>query len=143
MLIKFAAVSGNGDGVLSEMKACVLESVFRYQHSVAGFFGAAGLGNDNAKGFVQIGSNCSKNPVHAVRVGVVKEKGLEFVGTRITQSVGDELRTQRRPANTNQKVIFERPASTVNFSRVNFSREILDSGDGIFNFLANFRRWRE
>ena len=117
MLIKFAAVSGNGNCVLSKMKTCVLERTFRYQHSVAGFLGAAGLGGNNTKGFVQIRSNCSKNLVHAVRVGVVKEKGLELVGTRITQSVGDELRPPRRPANTNQKVIFARPASTANFRR--------------------------
>ena len=136
-------MSGNGNGVLAEIKARLLERGLRHQHSVAGFLGAAGFGNDDAKGFIQIGADGGQNPVHAVRVGVVEEKGLELVGARIAQGVGDKLRPQRRPADANQQIIFKRSARAANFARVNFGRKILDSGDGFFDFLANFRRWRE
>ena len=72
----------------------MFESVFRYQHSVAGFFGAAGLRNDDAKRPVQVSSNGCQNPVHPVGVGIVKKMRLQLVRAGIAQCVGDELRSQ-------------------------------------------------
>ena len=39
--------TGNGDGVRSELEADAFISSLGFQHAVAGFLSAAGLGNDD------------------------------------------------------------------------------------------------
>src|ERR1039458_3944634 len=68
---------------------------------------------------------------------------IELVRARIAQSMGDKLRTQRGTSNTNKQIILKRTAFAADFSSVNLRGEVFDPFDSFFDFLANFRCWRE
>jgi hypothetical protein len=124
-------MSGKGE-------AGLFVSGFGFEHSVAGFFGAAGLGNDQTKGLAQRSVELIQDAIHAVGVGIVEEEQPDFVGFRVAERMRDELRSESRAADADEQQLGERAIYSVNSSSVHVCRKLFDSSDRVLDFGADF-----
>ena len=90
VFVEIAANAGDGDGVTGEVEAGGAVSGFGFEHAVAGFFGAAGFGDDDGEGGGEFGADPGENAADAVGVGVVEERDVEG-GIGWGDGFGDEL----------------------------------------------------
>jgi hypothetical protein len=97
-----------------------------FQHSIPRFLGASRLGNHNAKRLSQTPSNTRQNPFDAIGIGVIEEEWSQAVGMRMAERVGNELWTQARPADSDNKQIFKIPALTFDCSGMYLRRKPLN-----------------
>lgn len=77
VFVELAAEAGDGDGVAGEVEAGSAVGGFGFEHAVAGFFGAAGFGDDDGEGGSEFIADLGENAADAVGVGVIEEGDIE------------------------------------------------------------------
>ena len=81
--VQGAAFSRDGHCMSREAQTRPLVSGTCLDHSIAGFRGAAGLGDDQCQGLPQLACQGAEDLVHAIGIGVVEEIGRQLVGMRM------------------------------------------------------------
>ena len=77
VFVELAAEAGDGDGVSGEVESGGAVGGFGFEHAVAGFFGAAGFGDDDGEGGSEFIADLGENAADAVGVGVIEEGDIE------------------------------------------------------------------
>ena len=114
----------------SEIQPGALVSGFGFQHAVAGFGGAAALGDHQGQGLVQAAFQRVQDAEHAVGVGVVEEIGGQDVALG-AEGFGHELGAQGRAADADQQQVAEGAAlASQDRAIMDFLREFTDAGVG-------------
>lgn len=140
VFVEIAAKAGDGDGVAGEVEAGGAVSGFGFEHAVAGFFGAAGFGDDDGEGGGEFGADLGENAADAVGVGVVEERDVEGrIGGG--DGFGDELGAEGGAADADDEDAGEFAACwRGDIAGVNFGCELKGGGEGGVDFGFEFGR---
>ena len=94
MLVQLAAITGHGHGMPGKIQPLGLVGALGFQHSIARFLGAAGLGDHQRQCCREAGTNAGSDAVDAVRIRVVEEVNRQRRTCR-SQRIGHQLRAKR------------------------------------------------
>ena len=134
--IELRFFAGDSNGVPPEVQTGLVIGSLRFQHSVAGFFGAARFRDHNRQRIFQIIADFGERAFETVGIGVIEKVRVHFVAARPRQSVGDELRAKRRTADADNEQMLEFAAARRHdFASVNLRCKTL-------NFVQNRRDLR-
>ncbi len=140
VFVELATEAGDGDGVAGEVEAGGAVSGFGFEHAVAGFFGAAGFGDDDGEGGGQFLADFSENAADAVGVRVVEERDFEGrIGGG--DGFGDELGAEGGAADADDEDAGEfATCSGGDVAGVNIGCELKGGGEGRVDFGFEFGR---
>ena len=114
-------------------------SALGLKHAVAGFLGAARLGDDDGKRAVQGTIQAGDHPIHAIWIGIIEEIGLQLILAALTQGMGDKLWAEGRTTNADHQKILEPTSLALNGTLMNFLSEGLDLREGLLDLISFFR----
>jgi len=130
-LVEVAPLLGHGHGVPAEVEPLGRVGRLDDEHAVARLLRPARLGDDDDERPPDPAGRGDpvELPGHAVGVGVVEEERAEGV-RGAAERVGDELRSERRPADPDEEDVLEPPARLGrDLPGVDVCRERLHTGD--------------
>ena len=128
--------AGHGDGMFRKIQTGFFKARPRFEHPVARFLRAAGFGDDDDEGVREPGADLFEDAIEAVRIGVIEKEDIHRIARR-AEGVGDELRSERRAADSDEQDVLERlPARRRDSADVNIGGEFLDARVGFDNVGA-------
>ena len=124
--VEQAPFARHSSGMPAEAEPCGGVDGCGLEHAVARFLGAAGLGDDERQGLVDLFPDPIEDPVDPVGIGVVDEMRPHAV-RRPAESVGNELRSEGRASDADHEKVREgRLALRPDAGRVHVAGERLD-----------------
>ena len=129
ILVELGSAARDGGGVAAEIESGRFEGGLRLQHSIAGFRGAAGLGNDEDQGLIQAGPcQPGEHRIHPGRVGVVEK--VQRQPRVLADGFGHQLRPERGSADADEQDLLEISAARRgDAAGVDLLRELLEGGE--------------
>ena len=138
-LVELGAIAGDGDEVLGGHEAGGFEGGGGFEHAVAGFDRAAGLGNDHDEGFGEFAGELAEHVIDAVGVGVVEERDGHFIRAGLAEGVVDQLGAEGGAADADDKELGELlSGGAEDFSGMDVGGEGADLGEGVVDGFGDF-----
>ena len=129
--------------MFAEIEAGLLETRGRLQHSVACLLCSARFRNDYRQRVREVIADLVEDTIETVGIGVIEKINVKGI-VRVAESVRDELRPERRAADSDQQDVFEGcPALGSDLPAVNVGRELLNARVSLVDVRAELRRRRE